>query len=67
MTDFYDARRPVTAAARSICCDTTDIPACLKVKERGCDANFEREPKGGTQEYNAEGDKVFFHGHLAEL
>ena len=31
------------------------------------DANFEREPKGGNQEHNTEGGKVFFHGHLPEF
>ena len=47
----------------------TDISVitCLKAKERGCDADFEREPNGGNQEHNAEGDKVFFHGHLPEF
>jgi hypothetical protein len=47
----------------------TDIPviACLKVKERGCDANVQRKPKGGKQEHKAEGDKVIFHGHLPEF
>jgi len=47
----------------------TDIPVitCLEAKERGCDANLKREPKGGNQEHNAEGNKVFFHGHLPEF
>ena len=69
MTDFYRARLPVAAAARLICCDTTDTPviACLKVKKSGCDANVEREPKGGKQEHKAEDDKVMFHGHLPEF
>ena len=59
----------VAAAARSICCDTTDVSdiTCLKVKERGCDANIECKPKGGNQEDKAEGDKVIFHGHLPEF
>jgi hypothetical protein len=46
--------------------DISVIP-CLEAKERGCDANVERKPKGGNQEHNAEGDKVFFHGHLPEF
>jgi hypothetical protein len=47
----------------------TDIPviACLKVKEHGCDANVQREPKHGKQEKTAEDDKVIFHDHLPEF
>jgi hypothetical protein len=39
------------------------VIACLKVKERGCDANVQREPKTGKQEKTAERDKVIFHDH----
>jgi len=43
----------------------TDIPviACLEGKERGRDANVQRELKHGKQEKTAEGDKVIFHDH----
>jgi hypothetical protein len=37
------------------------------VKKSGCDANVEREPKGGKQEHKDEDDKMLFHGHLPEF